>query len=477
MEHRHLFLDLHDLTRVERLHRRVHQPQRHADNPILRGDNPWETVASLYGTVLYDAAESRFRMWYLTGPYSAGMVQVRGRQALGNITLLGYATSEDGVRWDKPVLNQLDIEGSTANNLIDVGRTNCEGFAVLFDEDEPDAQRRYKGFYWEHGGTDTFVTHEDGRVLWGEGEGDGMWLSYSPDGVHWTNSADNPLIPLGSDTTQSLVWDPRLGKYVVFGRFGAGGRKVARAESADCVHFDAPQLVFECDEVDEAGTQFYGMPLDLYEGLYLGMPWIYREGVDGTIDTPLATSRDGVHWERVLDRQTFLSLGPEGGWEDGMARITQRFVTVGEQIYLYYGGVAGAHTGAKFKQVQRRHQPMLGLATLRRDGFVSLDAGDEEGFALSKPMRVAGEELHVNVDAARGQLIVAFADDKGNPLPDYTSAPIAVDQTDTLVPFSQGLEALAGQEVRVRLQLRNAGLYSYWFASAADELSERERRP
>ncbi|MDP7573009.1 MAG: hypothetical protein QF391_15515, partial [Myxococcota bacterium] len=131
MEHRHLFLDLHDLTRVERLHRRVHQPQRHADNPILRGDNPWETVASLYGTVLYDAVESRFRMWYLTGPYRAGMVQVRGRQALGNITLLGYATSEDGVRWDKPVLNQLDIEGSTANNLIDVGRTNCEGFAVL----------------------------------------------------------------------------------------------------------------------------------------------------------------------------------------------------------------------------------------------------------------------------------------------------------------------------------------------------------
>ena len=245
MEHRHLFLDLHDLTRVERLHRRVHQPQRHADNPILRGDNPWETVASLYGTVLYDAAESRFRMWYLTGPYRAGMVQVRGRQALGNITLLGYATSEDGVRWDKPVLNQLDIEGSTANNLIDVGRTNCEGFAVLFDEDEPDPQRRYKGFYWEHGGTDTFVTHEDGRVLGGEGEGDGMWLSYSPDGVHWTNSADNPLIPLGSDTTQSLVWDPMLGKYVVFGRFGAGGRKVARAESADCVHFDAPQRVFK----------------------------------------------------------------------------------------------------------------------------------------------------------------------------------------------------------------------------------------
>ena len=88
MEPRHLFLDLHGLTRIERLHRRVHQPRRHPQNPILRGENPWEAVASLYGTVPYDA-ESRFRMWYLTGPYRSGMIQVRGRRALGNITLLG----------------------------------------------------------------------------------------------------------------------------------------------------------------------------------------------------------------------------------------------------------------------------------------------------------------------------------------------------------------------------------------------------
>lgn len=84
--------------------------------------------------------------------------------------------------------------------------------------------------------------------------------------------------------------------------------------------------------------------------------------------------------------------------------------------------------------------------------------------ALSKPMRVTGDELHVNVDSARGQLVVAFTDDEGRPLPDYTSAPIAVDQTDDLVHFAQSLGALAGREVRVRLELRNASLYSYWFA-------------
>ena len=37
--------------------------------------------------------------------------------ALGNITLLAYATSTDGVHWKKPILNQVDFEGSTENNL------------------------------------------------------------------------------------------------------------------------------------------------------------------------------------------------------------------------------------------------------------------------------------------------------------------------------------------------------------------------
>lgn len=464
MEHRYLFLDLHHITRIEGLYRRMHQPQRHPENPILRGENPWESVASLYGTVLYDPQDSLFKMWYLTGPYADRRVQVRQREALGNITLLGYATSTDGVHWEKPILNQVDFAGSTANNLIEIGLTNCEGMAVLYDEGETNPARRYKGFYWEHGGIDTFVEYDDGRILWGQGEKDGMWMSFSPDGVHWTNYKDNPVIPLGSDTTQSLVWDPKIQKYVVFGRFGAGGRKTARAESTDAIHFSEPKLVLECDPVDEEDTQIYGMPINIYEGIYLGMIWIYREGVDGTIDTSLATSRDGINWQRVLDRQTFLTLGEKGSWEDGMTRISQNFITHNDQLYFYYGGVNGPHTGRKFKQVERKHKSMLGLATLRRDGFVSLDAGEAEGYMLTKPLTLDGRDLHLNANAAQGTVVVAVTDDQGIPLAHYTSEQIVGDELDTTVQFSHSLEALKGREVRLRFQLKSASLYSYWFA-------------
>ena len=87
MKHRYLFLDLYHITRIDRLYRKIHQPERHPENPILEGENPWETFASLYGTVMYNPNEKFFQMWYLTGPRVEGTVKVRNRKALGNITV------------------------------------------------------------------------------------------------------------------------------------------------------------------------------------------------------------------------------------------------------------------------------------------------------------------------------------------------------------------------------------------------------
>ena len=145
-----------------------------------------------------------------------------------------------------------------------------------------------------------------------------------------------------------------------------------------------------------------------------------------------------------------------------MARITQNFIVVGDEIYLYYGGVQGPHTGKKFKSVERRTQPMLGLATIRRDGFVSVEAGAEEGVLLTKPMEMGGEELHVNADS-RGELIVEVTDEEGVTLEGYTSHSLAEDRTDVVVGFDRPLGGLAGQTMRLRFRMREANLYSYWF--------------
>ena len=107
---------------------------------------------------------------------------------------------------------------------------------------------------------------------------------------------------------------------------------------------------------------------------------------------------------------------------------------------------------------------MIGLATLRRDGFVSLDAGETEGYVLTKPLILNSTELRLNVDASQGYVTVAITDDIGTPLKDYTSQQIVGDQLEAAAKFNGSLEALKGKEVRLRFQLKRASLYSYWFA-------------
>ena len=82
---------------------------------------------------------------------------------------------------------------------------------------------------------------------------------------------------------------------------------------------------------------------------------------------------------------------------------------------------------------------------------------------LTKPLTLDGRELRLNADASQGYVTVAVTDDTGAPLENYTSQQIVGDQLDAEVEFSHSLEALKGKDVRLRFQLRNASLYSYWF--------------
>src|SRR5213593_923488 len=66
-------------------------------------------AAHFYGTVLEE--RGKFRMWYY--PITAGDKPSALKE--GPIC---YAESQDGIRWVKPNLGQVDIRGSRANNAI-----------------------------------------------------------------------------------------------------------------------------------------------------------------------------------------------------------------------------------------------------------------------------------------------------------------------------------------------------------------------
>ena len=461
LDQRQLFLDDFGIAGTSNVTRTVHPPQRHPANPLLRPDTPWERGCQVYGTAYFDEAAQKFKLWYLTGPKDRGIkpLQLDGYERAPHTTMAAYAESVDGVRWVKPKLGIFPYDGDTQNNLLGIGRFNCEGISVLHDPQDTDPQRRWKCVYWDHGSGGWEV--RNGKPFCKAGPQDGWHVAFSADGVHWNRYEGNPVLRKYCDTNQNVVYDAKLGKYVGFSRFGFG-RRLARSESRDFLHWSTPQLVLECDADDGPGTQIYGAGVDIYEGIYLAMIWIYREGGDGKIDTQLATSRDSVHWTRVGGRATWLQLAGDDTWEGGMVRSVERIIRRGEQLYIYYCGVHGAHTGPKIKQVVRKHPVQIGLLTLRRDGFVSMDAGSKRGTVLTRPFKLKSSVLSLNADASEGDLRVEMLDTAGRVL--AQSAPLTGDHMKGRIKWTEGSPAKQiGRTVALRFTLRNARLYSYWF--------------
>jgi hypothetical protein len=108
-----------------------------------------------------------------------------------------------------------------------------------------------------------------------------------------------------------------------------------------------------------------------------------------------------------------------------------------------------------------------GLATLRRDGFVSMDAGSAVGFLTTRPVRFHGRYLFVNVASADGELRAEVLDANNQPIAPFTlenSVPARVDNTLQAMTWRGGgdLSALAGQPVKFRFSLRDGSLFSFW---------------
>ena len=61
---------------------------RESDKPVLAAEKPWEKAAVMCPHVLYDEKDKQYRMWYSGGEqYEPDAI--------------GYATSEDGLKWAK----------------------------------------------------------------------------------------------------------------------------------------------------------------------------------------------------------------------------------------------------------------------------------------------------------------------------------------------------------------------------------------
>jgi hypothetical protein len=442
-----LFLDDYLIARLDGLRRRIEPPVR-LPRPVL--DSKTFGTTQPYLTIVRDDARKCYRIWYNHGP------------------AIWHAESSDGIRWARPRV-AWDLRRSYGASLVDDGARAA------------DAQRRYKLANWQ-----ATRGREDRK-----GDDGGLYVGFSPDGFRWTAHDRNPVLPTwpegypkisrhGVGDIVDVYYDPlrrRYGAAVKLHAVREDGyapapragqifrRLVGYSTSTDFMHWDRPWRIFTPDKADDGLLEFYGMGgMHRRGGLTIGLVRVLRDDLpcdpggprNGIGYAVLATTRDGVHWQRF--REPFLDRNLQAGsWDHAMTWIGGT-LPVGDEVYFYYGGYARGHKIAASTERQ------IGLARMKKDRYAGLAPEKDEGTLRTRPFVVRGDRLTVNVQAPRGELRVRLLDGDGRPstaLGNSEAQPVSGDALAAEIRWPRSVGELRGKAMCLEFRLRHARLFAF----------------
>lgn len=443
-----LFIDDYWISESTNVSATLHQPEKHSNNPLIRGEVPWEQNPYCFGTVIYDVEESIFKFWYQS--YNDVDVPLPER------TPILYATSKDGIEWTRPNLGIFEFQGSSENNIVlqNYGYHDLYSPSVIKDNSDHDSNRRYKMIWWD------FPLGDEGY------QDDGMCVAFSSDGIHWKKYPGNPVLHANKSErsisdVMSVMQNQNTGKFVAYTKGWANPwplhRQIVRTESSDFIHWSEPEVVIR-HKYDLQDPQSYGMTVSQYGSNYIGMIYSYKKPGNETIDVQLTVSHDNKSWTRVANLETFIPLGKQGSWDDGMIFATP-LINHGEKTLIYYSGWDNSHDS------KERRRSNIGLTTLRLNGFVSLDAKND-GSITTHMMKNAEGPLLVNINAKGGTLRAELLDTQGNPIPGYTTNDCLAVQSDGISYWVQWRDHKKlpdrSKAIQIRFELTNASLYGFY---------------
>jgi hypothetical protein len=438
-----LFLDDFLIARSEGLARVPQQPVK-LEQPVLTSER--FGVTQPYLSVLRDPDTGRLRMWYNRGP------------------AIWHTESEDGLWWGEPQV------------AWDVQR----GYGVsIVAGHSPEPERKYRLASWQSDKALDDTPQDNG----------GMFVGFSPDGLRWPPYAANPVLRTyptawpkieahGVGDTVDAFWDPirqRYGCAVKVHALPEDGyapapragkvyrRLIGMTTSDDFLHWQKPWRIHVPDARDEGLLEFYGMGATHARGpLLIGMVRVLRDDLpcdeggpkEGIGYTTLATSRDGIKWERF--REPFLDRSPErGSWDHAMAWASA-VLPVGDELFLYYGGYARGH------KIEPTKERQIGMARMKRDRYVARSAGGKRGTLQTRPLLLEGSRVTVNA-AIRSEFQARVLDAAGKPIPGFDwpdGSSVRGNGVALPLRWKRPLAELRAKPVRLEFALREAELFA-----------------
>ena len=452
---RYLLLDSRIIDQTENVQLTVGVVQKDRNNPLFKEDKPWEPrFDNPYCSIIYDEEEQIFKCWYSifikSGPHDgfpgegvpsekrSWIEWTEGDREYG----VCYATSEDGIHWDKPELDLIEFCGNKNNNIVIEFE---HGVTVIKDLHETDPSKRYKAIH----------PMSENSAVW-----------FSADGIHWGEMIDIGPFDDG-DTNNCVWWDPDLNKYVLItrhwgganttGRYGRmGHRQKVRSESSDFLNWSKTEMVIEGLDLR---MQIHDMPVVRHAGVYIGMVGLFD--IEASRQwCELAWSPDSKEWHRIQPGTPLIPNGPVMGDYDWGCIFAAVPLIGKDKIRIYYGANDGRFMAWR--------NGFLALAWLRADGFAGFEqitgGSNKTGSITTKPVFVIADSLHISADVAPSGYVKTIALDSRN-------RKLAVGKlvtktvTDEVVQWEDGfsLNKYKDEQIKLKFELRESKLYSFGF--------------
>ncbi|WP_284639274.1 hypothetical protein [Paenibacillus silviterrae] len=446
------FFDNRTFEYISGFRRELGQAAKYSGNPILRPELPHEFKrAHYYGTALFDEDEQVYKTWYSSHYYGPAIGEADPKA----YSYLNYAYSKDGIHFIKP---KLDVVPGT--NIVLDNEEKTHGPSILLDYAEKDPSLRFK------------------LAMSPYTKGCSIFLYGSPDGIHWKPIFANPVIEVVSDCHIGFYHDPNTGLYRLSFRTRCPDRRVWISESSDLAEWSKPVLAMEPDQLDPCETQFYGMQMTPYGPYTMGLLSMYNtydyrtdpkyNKMAGSMDIQLAYSRDGHCWHRCMQGQKLIALGAEGDWDAGCVMPSSNIIYKADRMEFYYSAVPFDHSGFGRIPYEEIALECIGLATLRPDGFVYLQATRDWCELMTRPFAIEDARLYLNAAATEGSVKVEICDTTGHAIEGFSF--------DDCIPVTENNQAvqvkwrgdpdilkLERQPIRVKIRALNAKVYSFFF--------------
>jgi hypothetical protein len=383
-----------------------------------------DEVILYYGTVI--RIGETFHMWY-NGNYGPLQNTIGFER---KYCCICYATSRDGVTWEKPDLGLVEFNGSKSNNICDFpASTLWSTAAVCYDPDAPDPARRYKMAY------EAFLTEAES----GLGGRMHFCVAFSPDGLRWTPSPLNPVGPFlemaGVARHNGLYYVNGQGRGYDAQRFR---RHLVTYASEDFEHWSpcgalglrrAPDLGGPATEDgwNNAEEVHLGAALWHRGNVMLGIYGQWHGNSTGerrfvTMDLGLALTHDAIHFYEPISGFRIVPAReqPEAPLGFGPALMQgQGMENVGDRTLYWYSNWRGTE-GSGVRMVS---WPRDRLGMLR-------PFGPDNAQALSCPIRVVAGSARLYANASglgpHSQLRIGLMDAGFRPVPGYSGDDAAV---------------------------------------------------